>query len=308
MSRLAKAIACDILASRLLKGWREEPRVPKGSAEGGQWTREPGAEGYWRHVSDAERTRRFEEWHEAVEQELFGWARKHGLSEDDAADLVQDTLAAAWGGLEQFDPLASQKEDESEEDAEVRNFRAWTFTIARNKWRDLGRQRNRQPSLESLDAPLGGEDGGVLSDILAAAGMTPEQHVVSREMMTAIMRAVSAFPEPFRQTARLVWMEGLEPSEAAERIGVSPATVRTRLFRARDLLLRKLPEIREEMHLRKALPPPLPPVPPRPACISKDPDTWTKEEVKAMAAWDFAMAMRKVARAKGAGTIRRVER
>jgi RNA polymerase sigma-70 factor, ECF subfamily len=60
---------------------------------------------------------------------LFHWARKLGLSAEDAADLVQDVLM-----------LLMQKLPEFEYDAS-RSFRGWLRTVTLNKWRDIRRLR-----------------------------------------------------------------------------------------------------------------------------------------------------------------------
>lgn len=64
---------------------------------------------------------------------VYGFGRRHGLQDADAADLTQDVLravAAAAGRLE-YDP-------------ERGSFRGWLFTIARNKLRNFLAARQRQ--------------------------------------------------------------------------------------------------------------------------------------------------------------------
>jgi RNA polymerase sigma-70 factor (ECF subfamily) len=53
---------------------------------------------------------------------VFGFARKHGLQEADAADLTQDVLQAVSGGIRRLDY-----------DPRRGSFRGWLFTVARNK-------------------------------------------------------------------------------------------------------------------------------------------------------------------------------
>src|SRR5437870_8680075 len=57
---------------------------------------------------------------------VYGYARKHGLQDADAADLTQDilrTVAGAVGRLE-YDPQRG-------------SFRGWLFTVVRNRLRDF---------------------------------------------------------------------------------------------------------------------------------------------------------------------------
>src|SRR5438874_2224044 len=87
---------------------------------------------------------------------IYGYMRKRGLQDADAADLTQTCLrqvAARVGSLE-YDPRRG-------------TFRGWLFTIVRNRLRDFrdhGRQRDRgsgdprtQRFLESQAAPDAGE-------------------------------------------------------------------------------------------------------------------------------------------------------
>jgi RNA polymerase sigma-70 factor (ECF subfamily) len=59
---------------------------------------------------------------------LFVWARKLGLGEHDAADLVQDLFALLVEKLPQFRYDASK------------SFRSWLKTILINRWRNLLRK------------------------------------------------------------------------------------------------------------------------------------------------------------------------
>jgi RNA polymerase sigma-70 factor (ECF subfamily) len=70
---------------------------------------------------------------------LFGWARRIGVSENDAADLVQNVFATLLEQLPtfQYDPHGS--------------FRAWLHAVLRNRWRVWVRKRQPTPGGD-LDA------------------------------------------------------------------------------------------------------------------------------------------------------------
>src|SRR3954470_21472305 len=80
---------------------------------------------------------------------LFYWARRVGLQDCDAADLVQDVLATLIQKLPAFsyDP--------------GKGFRSWLRTVILNKWRD----RLKQPVL-----PAGGAGDPSLSDVAGPDG------------------------------------------------------------------------------------------------------------------------------------------
>jgi RNA polymerase sigma-70 factor (ECF subfamily) len=57
---------------------------------------------------------------------VYGYARKHGLQDADAADLTQDVLQAVSGGIRRLDY-----------DPRRGSFRGWLFTVVRNKFRNF---------------------------------------------------------------------------------------------------------------------------------------------------------------------------
>ncbi len=87
---------------------------------------------------------------------VYGYARKHGLQDSDAADLTQEVLGAVAGAVGRLDY-----------DPQRGSFRNWLFTIVRHKLSDFcSAQRNRtrgsgdtdtQRALEQCPAPDGME-------------------------------------------------------------------------------------------------------------------------------------------------------
>src|SRR5262249_18756306 len=78
-----------------------------------------------RQPGDAEAWARFVHLYTPL---LFHWARRAGLREHDAADLVQDVLTALFQKLPEFtyDPAKS--------------FRGWLRAVTLNKWRERCRR------------------------------------------------------------------------------------------------------------------------------------------------------------------------
>ena len=74
-------------------------------------------------------------WSEFVEiyaPMVYGYARKHGLQDADAADLTQEVLGAVARSAERlvYDPARG-------------SFRGWLFTVVRNELRDFAAARGR---------------------------------------------------------------------------------------------------------------------------------------------------------------------
>jgi RNA polymerase sigma-70 factor (ECF subfamily) len=68
---------------------------------------------------------------------VYGWARRGGLQDSDAADVVQDVFAAVHAGIDRF-----------EKNDTAGTFRGWLYGIARNKVMDHYRQASRRPDVE----------------------------------------------------------------------------------------------------------------------------------------------------------------
>jgi RNA polymerase sigma-70 factor (ECF subfamily) len=64
---------------------------------------------------------------------LYSWARRAGLSEADAADLLQDVFTTLLEQLPRFEYQPGK------------SFRAWMRTILLNRWRTLRRRPAAQP-------------------------------------------------------------------------------------------------------------------------------------------------------------------
>lgn len=266
--RLAKAIACNILLDSIVKGgkyrkdnggqgqlplingshesWREQPRVPEGDPDGGQWTRSPaqGIASYWGGKDEEDRNRAFDRWYQPMQQEMERRARKLIHDEELAEDLVMDTICSALDAMTtRFDPLQGMKEGEDAEAVSARNFRSWMFAIFENKRKDQIRVAGRRPDISSLDLSLPGEEGdsGTVADMIAAPQtVDPLHQVLAKLDRDAISEAFSGLNEPFRSTAIDYYVHDVPAPEIAEKRGISPATVRTRLNRAKEHLRRKL--------------------------------------------------------------------
>jgi RNA polymerase sigma-70 factor, ECF subfamily len=150
---------------------------------------------------------------------LFAWARRLGLQDQDAADLVQEVFTVLVQKLPEF----QYDRDKS--------FRAWLWTIIRNKWRDDRRRPAPRP-LEAGDEPVVEGPGGV--DVLAEAEY--RQQLVSR--------ALELMHTDFQPaTWRAFWEHGVCGRPAAEvgaELGLSAGAVYAAKFRVLDRLRKEL--------------------------------------------------------------------
>ena len=143
---------------------------------------------------------------------VYGFARKHGLQDADAADLTQDVLQAVSGGIRRFDY-----------DPRRGSFRGWLFTVVRNKLRDfLAAQKRPGRATGDSDAqhrlqelPAREEDQTAWWD----------QEYDQRVFAWAVEEVRGAFQE---STWRAFWqtaVEGKTGPEVARSLGLSVAAV-----------------------------------------------------------------------------------
>jgi RNA polymerase sigma-70 factor, ECF subfamily len=71
----------------------------------------------------------------------------------------------------------------------------------------------------------------------------PERLVAQREIHRLIERAIDDLPPNFRMVLVMRTLEGMSVDETASLLGIRPATVKTRLHRARSLLKARLEKV-----------------------------------------------------------------
>ena len=108
--------------------------------------------------------------------------------------------------------------------------------LARIAWRvavDRSRQRGRRQEipLEDPEKPLGE----------VASSQTPaDETVQSTQVGAALQRMIAALPEKLRAPLILSTIEEMSPREVAAALEINEAAVRSRIFRARQILREKL--------------------------------------------------------------------
>jgi RNA polymerase sigma-70 factor (TIGR02960 family) len=173
-------------------------------------------------------------------------------SVQDAEDMVQETLLAAWRGLEDYEERDS--------------LRAWLYRIATNRClnalRDR-RRRSRQPPGLPFEVPEPTRRGeslwlepypDVLLEGLAETAPGPEARYETKEAVTlAFVAALQRLPP--RQRAVLVLRDvlGFHAAEVADMLDSSEVSVNSALQRARSALKTRIPADRERGSLPRSL-------------------------------------------------------
>ena len=107
--------------------------------------------------------------------------------------------------------------------------------IARIAWRVAVEQTKKRAAV-SLSAK---EAEDAISQ-LRTHGKTAEELAASTQMSLVLQTLIAALPDSLRDAIRLSTVQELLPSEIAQVLGTSEASVRSRLFRARQILKEKL--------------------------------------------------------------------
>jgi RNA polymerase sigma-70 factor, ECF subfamily len=147
---------------------------------------------------------------EKYHRNLLGFIYKIVRRPEIVEDIGQEVFLSAFKSLGNFDAGRGVP------------FSAWLFTIAKNRCiSEIRRQKTRYEA--PFDDAIAGNDDSA-------------EHEEPRQALEA---ALSILEEPFR-SAILNSLEGLSIKEIAAKDRVPPATVKTRLFRAREKLRRLL--------------------------------------------------------------------
>jgi RNA polymerase sigma-70 factor (ECF subfamily) len=143
-------------------------------------------------------------------------------SEDEALDLLQDTLMLAYRNWGQFEGRSSPA--------------SWLYTIAVRACIRKHRLRSGEPAfVESLEELMPEPD--VRMSVLPADD-DPLSEAMRRQAQEDLDRAIAELPSEYRIPLLLKDLAELKISEVAEVLELNQATVKTRIHRAR-LLLRK---------------------------------------------------------------------
>ena len=194
---------------------KQFPSRPRPSAPVASWSRSQ---------SELTRVKDFEAIMRRYNRRLYRVAR--GITRDDALaeDVVQEAYLKAFRNLEQC--------------RERDRFGPWLTRIAVNEALSCARQRKRPREAEGHE-PASSED--------------PERSAMGRQVYRFLEHAIERLPEDFRVVLVLRAVEELSTHEVADCLGIPEQTVKTRLHRARRLLLAEL-SLKEVVLSEDALP------------------------------------------------------
>ncbi len=121
-------------------------------------------------------------------------------------------------------------------------FYTWLYRIAINTAKNHLAARGRRPPSDDVEAVTAEQldSGDRLRDV-----DTPERLLLKDEIARTIRQAVEELPEDLRTAITLREMEGLSYDEIAQAMECPIGTVRSRIFRAREAIDKKLKPLLE---------------------------------------------------------------
>jgi RNA polymerase sigma-70 factor (ECF subfamily) len=111
--------------------------------------------------------------------------------------------------------------------AEVRDQRVWLIRIVWNVVLDRKRRMKTRPETD---------DVAELARVLPAGGLTAEERAAAAQHHARVLACVEQLPAKERQVLMLSAFEELTSVEIASVLGITESSVRSRLFRARNLM------------------------------------------------------------------------
>src|SRR5437870_11704493 len=158
---------------------------------------------------------------------LYRTARRMTSSQQEAEDLVQETMLKAFRFAHTYQPGT--------------NLRAWLFRILNTSAINRYRKQATHPVTTSLPE---GEDFYLYNRIRDLSGQeltsAAEDEVLSRYLDEDVYKALNDLPPNFRMAVILADIEGMSYKEIAEALQIPIGTVMSRISRARRQLQQSL--------------------------------------------------------------------
>jgi RNA polymerase sigma-70 factor, ECF subfamily len=151
-------------------------------------------------------------------------AMRYTRNSADAEDAAQEAFIRAYRGLQQFRCESA--------------FYTWLYRIASNCARNLLKARSRDlinSTVELPDDQNAADPPARLQDL-----ETPEELTLTDEIRGMVSATLEKLSEAHRAVITLREIDGLSYQEIASEMSIPVGTVRSRVFRARDIIDRQL--------------------------------------------------------------------
>jgi len=154
-------------------------------------------------------------------------------NEDDANDLVQETYLKAFRFVDKYD--------------EGTNAKAWLFKILKNAYINEYRKKSKRPKKVDYEEIVMYHDA---EETVLPGYLDLREELFDKMMGDEVTLAINSLPIDFRTVLLLCDVEGFTYEEISKIIDVPIGTVRSRLFRARNMLKDQLKSYAESKGYR----------------------------------------------------------
>jgi RNA polymerase sigma-70 factor (ECF subfamily) len=149
---------------------------------------------------------------------VFGHLLKKTKNTEDVQDLCLVTFTKAFRSLATFDGKHA--------------FVTWLYSISDNTYIDF--VRKKELNTTRLDAFFGDEEDEGLD--VADEHPDPESALIDEQKEEQIRKLISALPKDYQQIVELRYIHEKAYDEISDELEIPMGTVKTKLFRARNLL------------------------------------------------------------------------
>jgi len=157
------------------------------------------------------------------QHKIIGLVSRYLRDQDEVQDVTQEAFIKAYRALPRF------RGDSA--------FYTWLYRIAINTAKNHLVSKSRRPPDTDVDVDEGEflESSGVLSDI-----QNPENSLATDQLEAVVYKAIDDLAEDLKVAVTLREFEGLTYEEIAEVMECPVGTVRSRIFRAREAIEKKI--------------------------------------------------------------------
>jgi RNA polymerase sigma factor (sigma-70 family) len=193
----------EVLAERKLQSRAEDSKLIKAALKGDQPS--------YRAI--------MKKYHDQVYNLLYRMIHE----KDEVEDLTQEAFIKAFQSLQNF----------NEEFA----FSTWLYKIATNNCIDY--IRKKKLATFSIDKPIESKDGDYTFEIPDST-FEPDKKMIAGQRAKVLEEAVNSLPEKYRMVILMRHTEDKDYQEIADELHLPLGTVKAHIFRAREILYKKL--------------------------------------------------------------------
>ena len=142
----------------------------------------------------------------------------------DSEDAVQEGLLLAFKNLNQFEGRSK--------------FSTWLHSIVTNAARTHVRKTKCRPQFSWEEFCDQGEL--TVERVTVDPRPGPDERCERRERSRILLHVLQELPDRYQAVIRLCYVDGVDAKDAAEKLGITPATLKILLFRARGQVTRRI--------------------------------------------------------------------